>query len=154
MDKENEKNRIENCQSCELVARKNPKDLIAYESQNFIVNHSLDTGNHHSGWFIIFPKRHLCRFFELTQEEQNELNTIIAATDKALTEAFGSKRTMIASLGWHTYDHLHIHMVPTISEPVTYGYENFGENIYQPLGETPQKATRKIKKILEKLLSN
>lgn len=129
-------------------------DLIAYRSKKFIVSHYLDTNANRRGWFVIFPKRHVCRFFELTSSEQNELNTIITATDKALTEAFGSKRTMIASLGWQTYDHLHGHMVPTVREPLTYGYENFGENRYQPLGGSPEKATKVVKKILERLLAN
>lgn len=32
---------------------------------------------------------------------------------------------MVASLGWMTLDHLHIHCVPTFQDDVTRGFENF-----------------------------
>ena len=111
------------CPSCE-VSTSHPK-MVAWSTPRIVVNHFLSESDSRSGWFVVSPRRHVTRWFELTDEEVLDLMRVLRALDRALTDVCGSKRTMIASLGWQTADHLHVHCVPTFDDSVTRGYRNF-----------------------------
>jgi diadenosine tetraphosphate (Ap4A) HIT family hydrolase len=73
-----------------------------------------------------------------------------AAIDRALTELYGSRRTMIASLGWNVDDHVHVHCVPTFHPTVTRGFENFG-GAYEP---PPHEVSRVVAEVRGYLASH
>lgn len=112
----------EQCPTCDI-----PEGSwqVVWESRCVLVNHYLDDSDNYAGWIVASPKRHITRWFELTDEELQELGLVLRALDAAVTELFGSRRTMVASLGWRVGDHLHVHCVPTFGEEITNGYENF-----------------------------
>ena len=99
--------------------------MIAWAGQAVRINHYLDDSDTHAGWLVAAPLRHVTRWFELTDVELVELAWVLRACDRAVTELFGSRRTMVASLGWQVDDHLHVHCVPTFHDEITNGYENF-----------------------------
>jgi len=140
------------CYTCSLVKETKENKLVVYKSSKIIVSHHViyNPQQNRTGWFIAAPTRHICRFFELTENENTELNTIITAMDKALTVILGAKRVLIASLGWETLDHIHFHLVPIKSEPITYGYENFGLDTYMPLGASADSVCEEVKTYLKK----
>ncbi len=99
--------------------------MVVWSGHSVRVNHYLDDSDMHAGWLVAAPLRHITRWFELHDDELAELAWVLRAVDTAVTELFGSRRTMVASLGWLVDDHLHVHCVPTFDEEVTKGYENF-----------------------------
>ena len=107
--------------------------MVFIGSSNLLVvaNHLFDPHPHAqyasspAGWIVVSPARHLTRVFELSSEEWNELGLVVRAVDAALTELYGSKRTMVASLGRGVPDHVHVHCVPTFRDEFTLGYLNF-----------------------------
>ena len=111
------------CVTCE-IEHSDPL-LVVWASALVRVNHYLYESDTNAGWLVISPKRHITRWFELTNDELAELAWTMRAVDQAVTELFGSARTMVASLGWLVDDHLHVHCVPTFDPDVTRGYENF-----------------------------
>jgi diadenosine tetraphosphate (Ap4A) HIT family hydrolase len=115
--------RTTHCITCDVTT--NHPELVVWHDALVVVNHYLDESDLRSGWFVVSPKRHITRWFDLTDAELQAIATTTRAMDAALTAETGSKRTMVASLGWLTHDHLHIHCVPTFDEEVTLGFENF-----------------------------
>jgi diadenosine tetraphosphate (Ap4A) HIT family hydrolase len=87
------------------------------------MNHTGDAGL--QGWFILSPVRHVTAARHLTSEERGELAEVASAADEVLTTEFGSRRTLIASLGWYASDHLHIRLASTFRPHVSYGSLNF-----------------------------
>jgi diadenosine tetraphosphate (Ap4A) HIT family hydrolase len=99
--------------------------MVVWTGTHVRVNHYLYESDANSGWLVISPRRHITRWFELTNDELAELAWTMRATDKIVTDLFGSARTMVASLGWLVEDHLHVHCVPTFDSTVALGHENF-----------------------------
>ena len=87
---------VTSCYTCSLVQDTSDNTLVVYKSSNVIVNHhSLDNPKQNrTGWFIASPTRHMCRFFELNENENNELNTVIKTMDEALTAILGAKESL------------------------------------------------------------
>lgn len=100
-----------------------------------------------SGWIIVSPTRHVTHVFELTSGERESLFAMIADVDRALTQLYGSRRTMVASLGWFVEDHLHFHCVPTFGELETRGYLNFGD-AYVPVSDSIEEVVVKVREAL------
>lgn len=123
------------CYTCEVAADLGHGDVV-WRSALSVMNHTGDEGL--QGWFILSPVRHVTAARQLTSEERGELAEVASAADEVLAEKFGSRRTLIASLGWYTSDHLHIHLVPTFRPHVSYGSLNF-DGAYVPWpGSRPQ----------------
>lgn len=99
------------------------RSLTVWESPLSRLSHTADEGR--EGWFILAPRRHVRSFQDLTFAESDEMLLIIRAVDRVLAELFGSRRTLVASLGWFVSDHLHVHLVPTFRAEVSYGSLNF-----------------------------
>lgn len=142
------------CFTCAAAGDPPQPELVAYRGDLMLVNHyhSGPGEPERTGWFIVAPVRHVCRWFELTRKEQHALAETAAAVDEALTRVVFSRRSMVSSLGWHTLDHLHVHVVPTVTFPVTYGWELFGGERYTPLGVDPATVTEQVRNQLLLLL--
>lgn len=111
--------------------------------------HAFDGEPDRTGWFIVAPVRHVTRWFEMTELERNALAATASAVDEALTVLLGSRRSMVASLGWFTNDHVHVHVVPTVTVPVTFGWELFGPDRFTPLGADPETVTAQVRSFLQ-----
>jgi diadenosine tetraphosphate (Ap4A) HIT family hydrolase len=96
-----------------------------------------------SGWLIASPVRHVERLYDLSAEEWGSLTRIIHSADRALTNMFGSERTLAASLGWFTRDHIHFHCVPTFGKDESLGSLNF-DGAYQPVPYPPEEVARLV----------
>jgi len=107
-----------------------------------------------AGWFIVCPVRHVTRTYDLTGSEWLAIGRAVKAIDSALTELYGSQRTLVASLGWFNNDHIHFHCVPTFGESVSLGSKNF-DGAYTPLKISSDEAAKQVKVFLrEKLMQN
>jgi diadenosine tetraphosphate (Ap4A) HIT family hydrolase len=144
----------EACFTCAVARSEHTSGLVAYRSELVLVNHYHPAPGEaaRTGWFIAAPVRHLCRSFELTADERRELTDVVCAFDAALCETLGSTRTLIASLGWFTLDHLHVHLVPTVTSPVTFGWEHFAGSRYTPLGADPESVTMLVGEAADRFL--
>jgi diadenosine tetraphosphate (Ap4A) HIT family hydrolase len=139
-----------NCYTCAIVAKEvNPLGGIILLSKEILVNHygNLDNEPNRAGWIIVSPVRHITHVFELTDLERQSLTSTISEVDRILVELYGSRRTMVASLGWLVDDHVHFHVVPTFGETVSNGYLNFGD-AYVPVPESIEDISENIRSIL------
>lgn len=134
------------CFTCTVAHDPPQPELVAFRSARVMVNHyhALDGEGDRTGWFIVAPVRHVSRWFEMTSAERGELAEVAAGVDAALTSAVGARRCMVASLGWFTLDHVHVHVVPTVTFPVTYGWELFGPDRFVPVGGDPAAITARV----------
>jgi diadenosine tetraphosphate (Ap4A) HIT family hydrolase len=75
------------CFTCAAAHNPPRPELVAYRGDLMLVNHyhSGPGELERTGWFIVAPVRHVCRWFELTREEQHALAEMAAAVDKALS---------------------------------------------------------------------
>lgn len=140
------------CYTCSLISGDiAPAEGIIFLDENILINHhGRITGlPDRTGWIIVFPRRHYTQLFELSIVEQTSLVKMLSKIDTILTEEFGSKRNMIASLGWFVEDHLHFHCVPTFGEMETNGYLNFGE-AYVPVTKTIEEVSEIVRKSIKK----
>lgn len=115
------------CVVCDIGASPAPEGHMLFVSEHCFVN-SLRPGpdeQERPGWLVISPVRHVTRWHQLRQEEVSELARFARLLDAALTLHAGALRVMVASLGWETDAHLHVHVVPTFDPVVTEGYLNF-----------------------------
>ena len=141
---------LEACFTCEVAHRPSRPDLLAYRDELVLVNHLHPTDGEpeRTGWFVVAPVRHVTRWFELTGPERQALTSMSARVDEALTVLLGARRSMVASLGWYSLDHVHVHVVPTVSYPVTFGWENFGPGRFVPLGSDAPSVTADVRAFL------
>lgn len=133
----------EPCLSCQIANPQQPTTTHVHLSRHISCNHYLgsdtpgDTPDSRSGWFIIAPRRHVTRLFDLTTTEWSEITALAGRLDHAMTQRFHVGRTILASLGWNRTDHIHFHVVPTalaqadqhgqLQHPdITHGWLNFG----------------------------
>jgi diadenosine tetraphosphate (Ap4A) HIT family hydrolase len=114
------------CFTCRVVNEPDrPAAIVCWVDELIVVNHTAMEGR--AGWFVVSPVRHLTRFFELSSEERIALTDAAAVLDEILTRLYGSTRTLVASLGWFTDDHVHLHVVPTFGTEVSNGHRNFND---------------------------
>ncbi len=147
------------CFTCGIVdgSQTIPGDMPIWQSSLVVANHHDDTtpdkiySTSRAGWVIVSPVRHVTRVFDLSGEEWGELGEVIRSVDCAVTELFGSKRTMVASLGWHVDDHVHFHCVPTFDSKISLGSQNF-ESAYVPPKISADDATRQLANWLQREL--
>lgn len=145
------------CFTCEVTARSQPvPGALVWDSALVVANHLYDPDPYTqyrsspAGWIVVSPARHVTRVFELSSEEWNELGLVVRSVDAALTELYGSKRTMVASLGRGVPDHVHVHCVPTFNDEFTLGYLNF-DSAFVPV---PSPSAVVASRVREYLLEN
>lgn len=145
----------EPCFTCEILAGRQsvPGECLVWESDLITANHhgdpdpNIQYASSRAGWIVVTPVRHVTRVFEVTHEEWDALGEAVISIDAALTELYGSKRTLVASLGWNVTDHVHVHCVPTFGDEVTLGYENF-ESAYVPVPYSSADVAHQVKDYL------
>lgn len=115
------------CEVCRIRDREATADQLKMLTRHMTINsyRSAEEEPERPGWILISPRRHVTRWHQMDEEETSELGRIARGVDAALTLHTGARRVMIASLGWNTSDHLHVHCVPTFDPTVTEGYLNF-----------------------------
>lgn len=139
-----------NCYTCAIVTKEvTPLGGIILLTKEILVNHygNLDDEPNRAGWIVVSPVRHVTHVFELTASERESLTSTISEVDKILVELYGSRRTMVASLGWLVDDHVHFHVVPTFGATVSNGYLNFGD-AYVPIPESIEAISERMRSIL------
>ena len=130
----------ERCFSCDVLAglTEVPGGGPIWQNATVMVNHHEDPksdkayADSRAGWFIICPIRHVTRIYDLSSEEWNTIGEVARTVDSALTHLYSSRRTLVASLGWFTNDHIHFHCVPTFGAEVSFGSLNF-DGAYTPV---------------------
>ncbi len=116
-----------NCDICRIAREARQPGHLHLTTRNHNISSYLGSPGEveRPGWIIVSPNRHVTRWHQLTTEERDELGDICQTIDTALTLHTGARRVMVASLGWATDAHLHVHCVPTFDPQVTEGYLNF-----------------------------
>lgn len=143
------------CFTCSAVeGRKTLPGGILWRDTLVIANHHEDAESdaplpeRRSAWVIVSPVRHVERVFDLSPQEWERLGDVIRCVDRALTDLYCSRRTMVASLGWFTRDHIHFHCAPTFGSEVSFGSQNFDGAYQPPPGVAPETAALAIKHYL------
>jgi len=143
------------CFTCAMLAGEKtlPGGEPLWRSERVVANHHEDNlsdqiyPDSRSGWIVVAPVRHVVRVYDLTEQEWDEIGEVVRTVDEGLTELYGSRRTLVASLGWETRDHIHFHCVPTFGEEVSLGSLNF-DGAYVPLGITSDEAAISMRMFL------
>ncbi len=143
------------CFTCEVLTGRQsvPGDCLVWQSDLITANHHDDHdpntrySTSRAGWIVVTPVRHITRVSELTAPEWDALGEAVSAIDLALTELYGSRRTLVASLGWHVADHVHFHCVPTFDDEISWGYQNF-ESAYVPVPHSSSEVAHQVRDFL------
>ena len=123
----NVRNQSRSCVSCDVFSRKTaPPGGVLLETDRWLLNHRLPDGAQTwTGWFVLQPIKHICRFNELDPLELRELGSILRQLDKDFRLNLDSDRMYLANLGATAEDHLHLHIVP-VKGPQLPGISAFG----------------------------
>lgn len=101
---------IANCLCCQLAAKRIiPPGGVIYSDQNVILTHNLDVKI--PGYLILFPRRHVEFYHELSYEEREKISLLTQLSSKILTSLEDVERMYIVSLGEETR-HVHFHLFP------------------------------------------
>ena len=125
---------ISQCQTCELVARRDrgeapPWDAI-YRSQYWDVVHSFNTSL--EGWLVLVARRHMAAIDEMSDEEAVELGRLLRRVSLALKEATGCVKTYVVQFAEAAgHPHVHFHVVPRMADQPD---DRRGPNIFRYLG--------------------
>jgi len=103
------------CLFCEIQKEEDEKVGILKRGENWFI--ILNSFPYTSGHVMVVAKRHIDRLAELTEEEANELITLLKLCEKAIDGAYKPDGINIgvnrgSSAGAGIVGHLHFHMVP------------------------------------------
>ena len=99
-----------NCICCQIAKQQViPPGNIIYSNENVILTHNLDVKI--PGYLILFPRRHVEFYHDLSNEEREKLSSIMQSCSKVLTSLDEVERMYIVSLGEETR-HVHFHLFP------------------------------------------
>lgn len=121
------------CDVCAIVAESNPSLLLA-ESDHWQIY--LSNQQNYPGRCFVPLKRHAESLGELTSEEWGELQIILRALETVLRKKLGASHANFSCLMNGAYGveppspHVHFHVIPRYSHPVTFGGMRFKDELY------------------------
>ena len=138
-----------------FLCKKNEDLLVKqYERWTLIVH----PNQYYLGRCILKLNRHIVDLFDITEDEQDELFSIMKDVKNALSESFRPDFFNYASLG-NKVEHLHMHVIPRYKDKRTFDGITFmdgrwGHN-YKPYDKSfnvPESTLEKIRKEIASLL--
>lgn len=107
------------CKTCEMIAARDAGTAPLWDSifrtQFWDLVHSYDTAL--PGWLVLVARRHIVAIHEMTEEEAEELGTLIRWVSIALKEVTGCLKTYVIQFAEAAeHPHVHFHVIPRMAD--------------------------------------
>jgi len=106
------------CPFCTLQTESSHRKLLLENDTGFVIRDGYPITNGHT---LIIPKRHVSSFFEITQQERQDLFELVDQVKAQLDQEFKPASYNIGindgEAAGQTIPHLHIHLIPRYNEP-------------------------------------